>query len=132
MTIYSKPFSKEGEKNYERIFGKKPEIDYSENFDEVEKPKQETPIVVNKEGKPIKLTSYQKNSLYKLAKDLKEEIKSALCSKTECWKPTENNVKKMIEIEFKAYPKIDLFKKAMKAIGADPKDYNIDRLRPRR
>lgn len=89
----------------------------------------EKPKVVDKKGNPTILKSYQKNGLYDKAKKLKEEIRDNLCNKDECDYPTERNVKKMIHSEFGVQAKIEEYKKCMKAIGADPKDYNIDKLR---
>ena len=87
--------------------------------------------VVNKQGEHYNLSSYQKNGIYRLARDLRDNIKDSLCSKSECREPTDHNVKKMILSEFKAKKKIREFKDRMKAIGADEKDYCIDRLRRR-
>jgi len=91
---------------------------------------QQGPVVDTKGNKQV-LSSYQKNELYRKARDLKLDIEKGLCSKTESRIPTDKNVQKMIHSEFKIAPKIDEYKKIMKAIGADPKDYNTERLRRR-
>ena len=85
--------------------------------------------IVDEQGKECKLTSHQKNALYKQAKELKAKIKGSLCTRDECWDPNERNVNKMIKSEFKVSDKIDYFTKAMKAVGADAKDYDIERMR---
>ena len=87
--------------------------------------------VVNKQGEHYNLSSYQKNGIYRMARDLRDNIKDSLCSKSECREPTDHNVKKMILSEFKAKKKIREFKDRMKAIGADPKDMDIERMRCR-
>lgn len=87
--------------------------------------------VVDKQGNKQNLSSYQKNELYRKARDLKLQIEKGICSKTETRIPNEKNVQKMLHSEFKIHNKIEEFKKTMKAIGADPKDYNVERLRRR-
>ena len=52
--------------------------------------------VVDSHKNPTKLTSYQKNSLYKKAKELRENLKDILCTKSECNIPNDKNVNKMI------------------------------------
>ena len=84
--------------------------------------------VVDIHGNPIKLSSRQKNAIYAKAKKLKSEIKDSLCTFKECQNPSERNVQKMIHGELKN-KNIEAFKKNMKAIGADPKDYNTEKLR---
>lgn len=87
------------------------------------------PNIVDEKGNPINLTDRQKNALYSQAKELKQKISDGLCSRDECRIPNDKNVHKMINSEFKNSEKVETFRKAMKAIGADPKDYNIERWR---
>ena len=89
------------------------------------------PKIVDKHGIEIKISTPVKNSLYRKAKQLKGELQDALCTKSECDIPNERNVNKMLNSEFKVSHKIDEFKKCMKAIGAENKDYDIQRLRRR-
>jgi hypothetical protein len=85
--------------------------------------------ITDEKGNEINLSSHQKNSLYSQAKKLESEIKESLCTKDECWTPNHKNVQKMINSEFQANGKIEKFQKAMKALGADPKEFNIEKLR---
>lgn len=85
--------------------------------------------IVDEKGNETKLSSQVKNSLYKQARALGEKIKKSLCTRDECWHPTEKNVDKMINSEFKISDQIDYFTKAMKAVGADPREYDIERMR---
>lgn len=87
--------------------------------------------VVDAKGNKQTLSSYQKNELYRKARDLKLDIEKSLCTKTETRIPNEKNVQKMLHSEFKIEHKVNEFKQIMKAIGADPKDYNVERLRRR-
>lgn len=105
-------------------------IDYSENVgvapDKIDK---QSIKVVDSKGRPVKLSEQQKSTLYGRAKELKEEIKSGLCTKDECFNPTENNVKKMLNSEFKLRPKVEVYNKIMRMLGADPREVNIETLR---
>jgi len=87
--------------------------------------------LVDRTGAPTVLKTYQKNGLYSKAKKLRSEISEGLCGKEECSSPTDKNVNKMIHSEFRLNPKIEEYKKCMKAIGADPRDYDVNRLRRR-
>jgi len=80
-------------------------------------------------GNTTGLSSRQKNVLYSNAKKLREKIKDGLCKKDECKNPTDYNVRKMIGSEFTLKKDIETFKNSMKALGADPKEYNMERLR---
>ena len=60
---------------------------------------------------------------------MKEQFVHGLCTVRETKEPTDKNVNKMIHSEFALKGKIDKFKQSMKAIGADPKDYNVEKLR---
>ena len=110
---FSVPVAASDSGNYERIFG------------------HSGPLVVDSHKNPIKLSSYQKNEFYRRAKNLKEELRDILCTRKECWDPTDRNVNKMLNSEFKSKKKVEEFKNRMKAIGADPKDCNPERLRRR-
>lgn len=116
---------------YERIFGtNRKKINYDEQSTEEHiKLKEEGVIVITEDGhKQDKLTAYQKNKLYKEAKNIREQLPDTLCTKSECWHPIDKNVKKMIHNEMKN-PKIQQYQVAMRAIGADPKDCGTERLR---
>ena len=89
---------------------------------------QQGPVVDTKGNRQV-LSSYQKNELYRKARELKEQIAKGMCSKNETRHPTEKNVKKMLNSEFKLSSKMTEFRKSMEAIGADPKDYSTERLR---
>lgn len=89
------------------------------------------PRVVNPQGKQITLTPHQKNEMYRKAKELRDNIKHSLLTKDEHWHPTPANVKKFMEREGSKQmsEKITLFRKHMQAIGADPNDFNIEKMR---
>lgn len=89
---------------------------------------QQGPVVDAKGNRQI-LSSYQKNELYRKARDLKEEITKGMCSIRETKQPTEKNVNKMLNSEFKLGSKMNEFRKSMEAIGADPKEYSTEKLR---
>lgn len=118
--------------NYERVFGhSKPKIDYSENFSESISGKQQDITLIDDDGKPInRVTSFHKNKIYKQAKQLKEDLRDTLCTKSECWEPNDRNVQKMIHNELKN-SRTRAYKMAMQAIGADPKDCDTEKLRRR-
>ena len=80
------------------------------------------PNIVDPQGRPLNLSSYQKNELYRKAQNLKQQIRDAICSRDETRIPNERNVDKMINSEFKNSSKVEEFKKSMQAIGADPSD----------
>jgi hypothetical protein len=85
--------------------------------------------IVDARGNRINLSTIQKNALYADAKRLKENIKDKLCSRDECNTPNDRNVNKMLRSEFTVKGQIEGFKKRMQAIGADPKEYDINRFR---
>ena len=99
-----------------------------EDFEVEQEQKKSPPQVVNKKGEYIKLTDRQKNEIYHKAKKLQGQVKDKLCTRNECWSPTDSNVRKM-GLEMKNAPTVQLFKKHMQAIGADPKDYSTERMR---
>jgi hypothetical protein len=121
------------QENYERVFGhrerKEIKIEYKRNPDlDHVTPPQTTINLVGDDGRIIsKVNTYHKNKLYKQAKDLREKLGNTMCTKSECWNPTKENVNKMI-CEMKN-PKVQSYKMAMQAIGADPKDSNPENLR---
>jgi len=102
---------------------------YGKYYESIDWDHHEPTRIVDGNKNPLKLSSRQKNGIYKKAKELKAELRDALCTKTECFKPTDANISKMINREMKVKDKIDKFKKSMKAIGADPRDYNIELFR---
>lgn len=87
--------------------------------------------VVDKQGRPITLTSYQKNEIYRKAKSMKESLSDKMCTRQECSKATPERVNKMLNSEFKASQQMDVYRKSMQAIGADPRDCDVERLRRR-
>ena len=126
--------------SYERIFGHKEKknikIEYQRNpSDSIsteqvgQKEKGTTITVLDDNGKKIdKITVYHKNKIYKQAKELRENLHNNMCTKSECWNPTDRNIQKMIKNELKN-PHTRAYKMAMQAIGADPKDYDVEKLR---
>jgi len=106
-------------------------IDYSEREVPVHDPRP--PVrVVNRHGEPIKLTAWQKNSLYRQAKAIKERLPDRLVSRSETHHTEGHAIKKMLGSEFKEHGRIIHMVKCMKAIGADAKDYDTEQLRRRR
>ena len=85
--------------------------------------------IVDRNGNPQTLSSYQKNKIYQRARELQNEIYEGMCTKDECWNPTDYNCEKMIRKEFPLKDKIAEYKRCMKAIGADPKDLDTEKLR---
>jgi hypothetical protein len=69
--------------------------------------------------------------VYRNARNLREQIAPGLCTVRETKDPSDKNVQKMIRSEFALKKKIETFKTSMKTIGADPKDYNVEKLRRR-
>ena len=91
-------------------------------------PKKKTQIV-DKHGRPQKLTSYQKNKIYERARELKAELKEKMLTHNECWNDSDHNVKNMVRREFPLKDKIAEYKRCMKAIGADPNDIDTEKIR---
>lgn len=118
--------------NYERVFGhSKPKVDYSENESIPGENKKQDITLIDDDGKPInRVTSFHKNKIYKQAKQLREDLRDDLCTRSECWDPNDRNVQKMIRNELKN-PRTRAYKMAMQAIGADPKDCDLEKLRRR-
>ncbi len=107
-----------------------PEAEYTRIFGNIKKEEPKI-TVVDDGGKRIDvLLPRHKNRLYAQARALKEGLRDSLCTRSECWNPVEKNIKKMIHNEMKN-PKVQAFKMAMQAIGADPKDCNVESLRRR-
>lgn len=102
-----------------------------EDYEIEQQAKKVPPKIVNRRGEAITLNSRQKNELYRQARDMKEKIKDSLCTKNECWNPSEKNVDKMLRSEFKQAPLVEKYRKTMQAIGADPRDISTERLRRR-
>jgi hypothetical protein len=88
--------------------------------------------IVNRRGDPITLTTQQKNALYRQAKAIRESLPDRLVSRNETHHTEGRAIQKMLGSEFKAHGQIEYMKKCMKAIGADSKDYDTERLRRRR
>lgn len=118
---------------YTRIFGHSgpKKVDYQElDSDHSISGGKINITLMDDDGKPIQNpTSFHRNKIYKQVKALREDLKSELCTKSECWNPIDKNVQKMVR-ELKN-PRVQSFKLAMKAIGADPKDCDTERLRRR-
>ena len=83
----------------------------------------------DKNGNQVKLSPYMKNKIYREAKELKGKIKDNLCTKGECWNPTNSNIYKMAHREMGMNPDKVRFDALMGNLGADPKDKNLERLR---
>lgn len=118
--------------SYERVFGHGGrKVDYSGDEVGPNTTKQEDVTLIDDDGKRInKVTSYHKNKIYKQVKQLGEDLRGTLCTRSECWNPTDRNVQKMLYNELKN-PKTRAYEMAMKAIGADPKECSTERLRRR-
>lgn len=97
---------------YEEIFGHKPPSPHS----------------VDVEPSKSNSTS-KKNRLYKQALEARSKLRDVLCTKNECAIPNERNVQKMLNSEFKNRELVDKYKNCMKAIGADPRDADPERIR---
>ena len=126
-----RPATKEYGQNYERVFGHSSRrVDYTEDFGGTSDRSKDTQItLIDNDGKKInKVTVFHKNKIYKQAKQLASELRHDLCTKSECWNPTDRNIKKMIHNELQN-PKTRAYQMAMKAIGADPKDCSTEMLR---
>ena len=80
-------------------------------------------------GRDERLTQAQRNKLYRQAKELKRKIRDSICTYDEAWIPSPENVQKFIKTDMRLKHEIRYFKDAMKAQGADPKEYDIERLR---
>lgn len=83
--------------------------------------------VVDEKGRPVVLNDFQKNEIYRKAKQMRREIEDSLLKKDEMWVPNQHNVDKFRQRE--GHPdmtkKIESYRKHMEAIGADPKDIGI-------
>ena len=92
------------------------------------------PKIVNTGGHEIELTAYQKNELYRQARELKEQIKESRLTKDEHWNASDTNIKKFLEREGAPQmgKKVELFRKQMQAIGADPNDLKVPEYRGQR
>lgn len=113
--------------HYETVGGN----DYSETLPSKGDPTGR-PQVVDRAGRPLKLSAYQKNSLYRQAKNLKRHISEGHCTKRECWDTDEHSVRKMkYEMSKLECHRRRTYHKAMTAIGANPHDCSVERLRRR-
>lgn len=74
---------------------------------------------------------HQRNEMYRQARGLREEIRHGLITKSQHWNPSDSNVKEFMAREGSKgmAEKISLFKSIMKNVGADPKDWDIEKLR---
>ena len=87
---------------------------------------------VDPQGRPVKLSTYMKNKMYKHCKNMVNDIKDSMCTKNECNNPSERNVEKMINKEFATKNQRDLYRRMMGNIGADPKDCGTEKFRRQR
>ena len=85
--------------------------------------------IKNERGEQIKLTSYQKNALYKQAKDLERKIAPSLSSRKEMRSGSDRDVNKHIQQEQSTSNDQTKYRKIMRAIDSDPKDRNLERFR---
>lgn len=113
---------------------KRTPIEYDEHIEDFKgtfprKPAVEQVKFIDKCGREIRPNSFIKNKMWHEAKQLREEIRDGMCTKTECWRPDERNVNKMIRREFPLKDKVERYKKFMRALGPDEKDLNTERLR---
>lgn len=88
----------------------------------------EQPRVVDKHGTEIRLSSYQKNELYRKAKEAREQLRDSMCTRRETRNPNEQNVNKMVHEMRNDARKVEYIK-SMQAIGADPGDVDCERIR---
>ena len=85
-------------------------------------------------GHDITLSAYQKNEIYRKAKELREQIKDSRLTKDEHWNATPQNIKKFQEREGapQMAKAVQKFRDSMKAIGADPNDIRLPEYRGQR
>lgn len=89
------------------------------------------PQVVNKYGDPIKLSTYQKNMLYKKAREIKESMKDKMCTRFETHRTDERTVNKMLHSEFANHDKMKEHNQIMRALGADVREADLNNHRRR-
>ena len=87
------------------------------------------PQVVNKHGEPIKLTGYQKDVLYKKAREIREDMKDKMCTRHETHRTDERTVAKMVGSEFANHDKMREYNQSMKALGAEGKETDLNNYR---
>lgn len=87
--------------------------------------------VISDAGEITRLTDNQKNVFYARAKLLKEKIRSALLSMAESHDASEHNVLKHLKTEStpEHQKNVEEFRNLMIALGADPKDFSVEKLR---
>ena len=92
------------------------------------------PKITDVGGHDIVLSAHQKNELYRQAKELREQIKESRLTKDEHWNATPQNVKKFMAREGapKMSKKVELYRKQMQAIGAEPSDLKVPDYRGQR
>ena len=91
--------------------------------------RQGPPQVVDRHGEPIRLTTYQKNALYRQAKAIKAEMQEKMCTRRETHKTDERTVNKMYHSEFARHDKMKYYHQAMTAIGADTRERDLNNYR---
>lgn len=89
------------------------------------------PTVVNRHGEPVKLSTYQKNALYRQAKAIREDMQDRMCTRYETHRTDERTVRKMSESEFARHDKMKYYNQAMKALGADTRETDLNNYRRR-
>lgn len=136
MSIISKASTPAYRAAHDRIFRK-----LSGASDRIEAPKptfapqrDERPKVVDVDGKDISNNQRAKNEMFHEAKRLKEEVRSILCSRDECWNPTTRNVNRMLASEMspKGIETIQRYANLMRAQGAPRAELNVEGLRRKR
>jgi hypothetical protein len=87
--------------------------------------------IVDAGGHETTLTAYQKNALYKQAKELREHINESRLTKDEHWDASQKNIQKFLTQEGAPHmiKKVELFRQQMAAIGADPSDIKLPEYR---
>lgn len=89
------------------------------------------PRIVNRHGEEIKLSTSQKNALYRQAKDIREKMVDRMCTRHETHRTDERTVRKMLHSEFANHDKMTYYNKAMKAVGAVGREVDLNNYRRR-
>jgi hypothetical protein len=90
--------------------------------------------LTDEKGKEIELTTYQKNEIYRKAKEMKRELSEARLTKSEHWNATPENIKKFQQREGNPLfvKRMEQFRNNMRVIGADPSDIRVPEFRGQR
>lgn len=87
--------------------------------------------IVNEKGHEIRPTGAQKDAIYRHAKELRKDIKDRLITRSEGWKPSDENVQKFIKQENTMQGKVREYKQCMESLDGDPKARNTEKFRKR-